>query len=38
MNLFANLYSVQKTLRFELKPVGETLDRIVKSGLLEEDE
>ncbi len=38
MNLFANLYPVQKTLRFELKPVGETLDRIVKSGLLEEDE
>ncbi|MFV0398647.1 MAG: type V CRISPR-associated protein Cas12a/Cpf1, partial [Bacteroidales bacterium] len=38
MNLFANLYPVQKTLRFELRPVGETLDRIVKSGLLEEDE
>ena len=35
---FTNLYSLQKTLRFELKPVGKTLEHIEKKGLLKEDE
>lgn len=35
---FTNLYPVQKTLRFELKPVGKTKDWIEKNGLLEQDE
>ncbi|MDR1723912.1 MAG: type V CRISPR-associated protein Cas12a/Cpf1, partial [Tannerella sp.] len=37
MNEFANLYQLSKTLRFELKPVGETLDYIQRSGILEHD-
>ena len=32
------LYPVSKTLRFELKPVGRTLENIEKSGILEKDE
>lgn len=35
---FKRLYPLSKTLRFEAKPIGATLDNIVKSGLLEEDE
>lgn len=35
---FTNLYPVSKTLRFELKPVGRTLDWIEKKELLEQDE
>lgn len=34
---FTNLYPVQKTLRFELKPVGKTKDWIEKNGLLDQD-
>lgn len=33
-----NLYSVSKTLRFELKPQGSTLDWMNKKGLLQMDE
>lgn len=36
-NQFTGLYPLSKTLRFELKPVGKTLENIVKHGLLEED-
>lgn len=35
---FTNLYSLSKTLRFELKPQGKTLENIQKHGLLEQDE
>lgn len=35
---FIGLYPIQKTLRFELKPVGKTLSNITDGGLLEEDE
>ncbi len=35
---FTNLYSLSKTLRFELKPIGKTLEHIQKKGLLKEDE
>ncbi len=35
---FINQYSVSKTLRFELKPVGKTLENINAKGLIEEDE
>lgn len=35
---FTNLYSLSKTLRFELRPVGETLANIERGGLLNEDE
>ncbi len=35
---FTNLYSLQKTLRFELKPIGKTLEHIEKKGLLKADE
>lgn len=31
---FTNLFSLSKTLRFELKPVGKTLENIEKNGLL----
>lgn len=40
-NLYSNLtniYSVSKTLRFELIPQGKTLENIKKKGLIEEDE
>ncbi|MCQ2227445.1 MAG: type V CRISPR-associated protein Cas12a/Cpf1 [Bacteroidales bacterium] len=32
------LFSLSKTLRFELKPVGKTLDNIEKKGLIAQDE
>lgn len=35
---FIGLYPLSKTLRFELKPVGNTLDNIIHNGLLERDE
>ena len=35
---FKRLYPLKKTLRFEAKPIGATLKKIIKSGLLEEDE
>ena len=35
---FTNLYSLSKTLRFELKPVGKTLENIEKKGMLSNDE
>lgn len=38
LHQFTGLYPVQKTLRFELKPVGKTLENIQSSGLLETDE
>lgn len=34
---FTNLYSLSKTLRFELKPIGKTLENIEKNGILERD-
>ena len=37
MKTFTNLYPLSKTLRFELKPIGMTLDHIRKNGLLEAD-
>lgn len=33
-----NLYSVQKTLRFELKPIGKTKENIEKNGIINSDE
>ena len=38
MSNFTNLYSIQKTLRFELIPQGKTLEHIEKSELLNQDE
>lgn len=38
MNNFINLYPVQKTLRFELRPVSETLKHIEEKGILSADE
>lgn len=35
---FKRLYPIQKTLRFEAKPIGSTLEHLVKSGILDEDE
>ncbi len=37
MKDFTNLYSVSKTLRFELKPIGKTKENIEKNGILERD-
>ena len=37
-NRFSNLYSLSKTLRFSLDPVGKTLENIQKNGLLDQDE
>ncbi|MDR0486573.1 MAG: type V CRISPR-associated protein Cas12a/Cpf1, partial [Elusimicrobiota bacterium] len=34
---FTNLYSLSKTLRFEAKPIGKTLENLKKSGILEQD-
>lgn len=38
LNQFTNLYSLSKTLRFELRPIGKTLDTIEKNGLIEQDQ
>lgn len=35
---FTNLYQLSKTLRFELKPIGKTLEHIQEKGLLNKDE
>jgi CRISPR-associated protein Cpf1 len=35
---FTNKYSLSKTLRFELKPVGKTKQNIESAGFLESDE
>lgn len=35
---FTNLYSLSKTLRFELKPIGKTKDLIIKNKIFEKDE
>lgn len=35
---FTRLYPLSKTLRFELKPIGRTLEFITSSGLLEQDQ
>jgi len=35
---FTNLYSVSKTLRFELRPQGKTMENLDKAGFLEKDE
>lgn len=35
---FTRLYPLSKTLRFEAKLIGATLDNFIKSGLLDEDE
>ena len=34
---FTGLYSLSKSLRFELKPIGKTLENIEKNGILERD-
>lgn len=38
LNQFVGLYSTSKTLRFELKPQGQTLNRIEQRGFLDQDE
>lgn len=38
LSRFTNLYSVSKTLRFELQPLGKTKDYIEKNGILMRDE
>lgn len=35
---FTRIYPLSKTLRFELKPVGKTMDNILTSGLIEQDQ
>ena len=35
---FKRVYQLSKTFRFEARPIGATLDNIIKSGLLDEDE
>ena len=35
---FTRVYPLSKTLRFELKPIGKTLEYITSSGLLEQDQ
>ena len=37
LSQFTGLYSLSKTLRFELKPVGKTKENIEKNGILERD-
>ena len=34
---FINLYPVSKTLRFELKPIGRTLEYVERDGIIETD-
>lgn len=34
---FTNLYQVSKTLRFEAKPVGATMEKLASSGILDRD-
>ena len=35
---FSNQYQLSKTLRFELKPQGKTIEHIKKKGLISKDE
>ncbi len=35
---FTNMYRLSKTLRFELKPIGKTLENIERKGLISQDE
>ncbi len=37
-NAFTQKYPLSKTLRFELKPIGKTLEHIEAKGLLSQDE
>lgn len=37
MHRFTNIYPLSKTLRFELKPIGKTLDNIISCGIIEQD-
>ena len=38
LNELTGLYSLSKTLRFELKPIGKTLANIESKGLIAQDE
>lgn len=38
LSRFTNKYQLSKTLRFELKPIGKTLEFIEQKGLIKEDE
>ncbi len=38
LSVFTNKYQLTKTLRFELKPIGVTLDKIKEKRILEKDE
>ena len=38
LDTFTNVYPISKTLRFELKPIGRTLEYIQEQGLLNHDE
>ncbi|RMD76638.1 hypothetical protein D6810_03380, partial [Candidatus Dojkabacteria bacterium] len=38
LNVFTNQYSVNKTLRFELKPVGKTVEMLEKAKIFQKDE
>ncbi len=38
LNELTGLYSLSKTLRFELKPIGKTLEHIQQKGLIAQDE
>lgn len=38
LNAFTGKYSLSKTLRFKLLPIGNTLSNIISSGILEEDQ
>jgi CRISPR-associated protein Cpf1 len=37
MKIFTKIYPLSKTLRFELKPIGKTLEHIESSGILTQD-
>ncbi len=37
LNQFVGIYPVSKTLRFQLKPIGRTIENIEKNGILERD-
>lgn len=38
LDAFTGKYSLSKTLRFKLLPIGNTLSNIISSGILEEDQ
>ena len=35
---FTGLYPISKTLRFELKPIGKTLENVQNKGIIDQDE